>query len=545
MLHTIRALAIATGLAQTDVDVTDLLDQVLAQHRPALVAILVKFFIAEVTPENTFRFERELAEALRKIGRQTVEGVFNALESDQPEQLPHDVHYAGGGYRRLKDKTANRHVATLFGTITLHRHPYRYWQRDAGEPCIFPLEIQLGLRHGVTPALAEAVARYMAQAGATQHAVLERLRSQHGVAMGVQRLRDLTAELSEALAELTPQAQADRLRELLEIAGRSRGNRKPVLAVGRDGITLRNYRYGFFEIATVATLTVYDRAGKRLATVYLSVAPELGQHTLTARLTALIETVLRRWEGPLPRLCYVTDAGDEETKYYYRVLRRMKHPRTGEKLLWTRIIDYYHASSRIWTMAEALFGKDTRRGAGLGVADVPVVEEAQRGAAGVVFGGGVARAAEAEEGAPWRVPEGVPVLAKADAADALPRVPRATPSHRQWCDGSGMQNGGHATAEAFGNAVGKGERSKDSRPARDLAERYLGPDVPEAVNFLTGCKPPNLQAFASLRPAPSRVNTRIRQTATSRRCQCPSKVPTPCLGSSLPVRCDLLGHRVF
>jgi hypothetical protein len=362
MLHTIRSLAIATGFAQAHADVADLLDKVLAEHRPTLGAILLKFFLAEVTPQNTFNFERELAEELRKIGQQTVEGVFNALEGDQPEQLPHDVQYKGGGYRRLKDKTANRHLATLFGTITLHRHPYRYWQRDAGEPCIFPLEIQLGLRHGVTPALAEAVARYMAQAGATQQAVLERLRSQHGVAMGVQRLRDLTAELSEALAELTPQAQADRLLELLEIAGRSRGNRKPVFAVGRDGITLRNYRYGFFEIATVATLTVYDRAGKRLATVYLSVAPELGQHTLTARLTSLIEAVLRRWEGPLPRLCYVTDAGDEETKYYYRVLRRMKHPRTGEKLVWTRIIDYYHASSRIWTMAEALFGKDTREG---------------------------------------------------------------------------------------------------------------------------------------------------------------------------------------
>lgn len=362
MLNRIRSLAIATGFAPTNADVADLLDQVLAQHRPALDAILRKFFLAEVTPESTFDFERELAEELRKIGLQTVKDAFNALEGGQPEQLPHDVQYEGGGYRQLKNKTANRHVATLFGTITLYRYPYRYWHRNTGEPCIFPLEIQLGLRHGATPALSEAVARYMAQGGATQQAVLERLRSQHGVVMGVERLRDLTAELSEALAELTPEAQADRLLELLKIAENSRGNRKPVLAVGRDGVNLRNYRYGFFEIATVATLTVYDRAGKRLGTVYLSVAPELGQHTLTARLTALIEAVLRRWEGPLPRLCYVTDAGDEETKYYYRVLRRMKHPRTGEKLVWTRIIDYYHASSRIWTMAEALFGKDTREG---------------------------------------------------------------------------------------------------------------------------------------------------------------------------------------
>jgi hypothetical protein len=362
MPQSIPTLTLATALVQVHADVADLLDTVLAQHRPALTAILQKFLLAEVTPQSTFSFERELAEELRQIGAQTVEVAVNSLEGDQPQQLPHDVYYEGGGYRQLKDKTANRHVATLFGTITLHRHPYRYWHRDSGESCLFPLEIQLGLRHGATPALAEAVARYMAQAGATQQAVLERLRLQHGVTMGVERLRNLTAELSEALAELTPEAQADRLLELLAHAGKSRGNRKPVLAVGRDGITLRNYPWGFFEIATVATLTVYDRAGKRLGTVYLSVAPELGQATLTARLTALIEAVLRRWEGPLPRLCYVTDAGDEETKYYYRVLWRMKHPRTGEKLAWTRIIDYYHASSRTWTMADALFGKGTREG---------------------------------------------------------------------------------------------------------------------------------------------------------------------------------------
>ena len=38
------------------------------------------------------------------------------------------------------------------------------------------------------------------------------------------------------------------------------------------------------------------------------------------------------------------------------------HLRTGEKLPWIRIVDYYHAAQRIWAMAEALFGKDDRAG---------------------------------------------------------------------------------------------------------------------------------------------------------------------------------------
>jgi hypothetical protein len=62
----------------------------------------------------------------------------------------------------------------------------------------------------------------------------------------------------------------------LQQADFSRGNRKPVIAVGRDGITLRQYKNGVFEIATAATVTIFDRSGKRLTTVYLAWQPELG-----------------------------------------------------------------------------------------------------------------------------------------------------------------------------------------------------------------------------------------------------------------------------
>jgi hypothetical protein len=111
-----------------------------------------------------------------------------------------------------------------------------------------------------------------------------------------------------------------------------------------------------FEVATAATITVYDRRGRRLGTLYLAFAPQLGQQRMTDQLTSLIKSVLRNWEGGLPRLCYVTDAGESETTYYRTVLKRMRHTRTGSPLDWQRIVDYYHASERIWAMAEALFG---------------------------------------------------------------------------------------------------------------------------------------------------------------------------------------------
>jgi hypothetical protein len=221
----------------------------------------------------------------------------------------------------------------------------------------------LGLAAGVSPGLADWLGRKMADAGASQSRVLEMLRQECGVAMGVKRMRACTEQLSEALSDLRQVHQVDLLLNALENACASRGNRKPVLAVGRDGITLREYRHRFFEVATAATVSVYDRAGKRLATVYLAWPPELGQATMDQMLTGLLTELLERWQGPLPQLAYVADSGGNESSYYEKTLRRMVHPSTGKPLSWQRVVDYYHVAERIWTMAAALFGKDTREGA--------------------------------------------------------------------------------------------------------------------------------------------------------------------------------------
>lgn len=347
---------------RAEAEVARKVSEVLTRHRDELVQALVAFVCEKVTPESTFDFEVELAERSREIARQLAEVAFNLLESDAAESMPHDVVRGNEGYRRLSDKTPNRRVGTLFGTVTLWRHGYRPWDRDSESGVIFPLETQLGLVEGATPALAERVGWNMAEAGATQRTVLERLKSRHGVCWGAERLRNLTQRLSQDLSALTQEQQVRRLLELPRQAQASRGRGRPTLAVGRDGVTLREYRHRFFENATVATVTVYDRRGHRLGTVYLAFVPELGQGTMTERLTALVRELLRRWEGPLPQLAYVTDAGESETQYYRQVLRRMTHPRTGEKLGWTRVVDYYHASQRLWVMAESLFGKDSPAG---------------------------------------------------------------------------------------------------------------------------------------------------------------------------------------
>ena len=133
----------------------------------------------------------------------------------------------------------------------------------------------------------------------------------------------------------------------------------PCWSWGRDGITLCDYKHQFWEVATTATITLYDRHGKRLKTVYLAWRPEYGQETMSQMLTDLLTELLEKWDGPLPTLAYVTDCGDNETGYFHDVLAKMRHPRTGKPLCWQRVVDFYHAAERVWTMAAILHGKDT------------------------------------------------------------------------------------------------------------------------------------------------------------------------------------------
>jgi hypothetical protein len=335
-------------------------EAVLDWLRPELLKLARALQGGSLAPVAFLQFELQLVRLLREFGRVLLERLLNAQEGDG-SLLPHDVIYEGQGYRRLGKKTRNAHMATLFGTICLWRFAYRFWEPLIKDSCIFPLELQLGLIEGATPALAHWIGQRMAEAGATQSRVLGQLQEEHGVSMGVKRLRTLVSTLGEGIAEHRQAAQVEALLTALQNADASRGNRRPVLAVGRDGITLCEYQYRFWEVATTATVTVFDRAGRRLTTLYLAFRPELGQGAMSQMLTDLLTEVLQEWQGPLPTLAYVADSGGQESSYFEDSLASMRHPRTGQRLSWQRIVDFYHAAARVWAMSEALFGKKSPR----------------------------------------------------------------------------------------------------------------------------------------------------------------------------------------
>jgi hypothetical protein len=328
-----------------------------------LLQLVEDFRRQPLTPARTQQFEQQLQDELRDLGRQLAQWTYNHLEPAAVPDLPKHVRFEAGLYTRLNHKTPQQ-AWTLFGPVRLWRVGYRPTDKTR-EPTLFPLALGLGLVQGATPALAGRAAHLLGAGGMTQQRVLAQLRQEHGVAWGVKKLRQVTATVAGALAEQRHAAQVERVLALLQQASAGTGAHKPVLSVGRDGITLgvRCKGGSLFEVATTGTVSVFDRRGRRLGTVYLAYTPEPGQGQMSQALTRLLRGVLERWDGPLPRLGYVTDAGDNETAYYERVLRRWRHPRTGAPLEWIRVVDYYHASERLWTMAEQLFGKGRRTAA--------------------------------------------------------------------------------------------------------------------------------------------------------------------------------------
>jgi hypothetical protein len=343
----------AVDAAEDTRDLGDTLQPVLK----SLQELVECFRRGPVSPTAAAQFEKDLQQVTREVGRVATQWTYNHLEAAAETSLPAAVDFEGNSYRRLGKKTP-QDVSTLFGVIRLWRLGYRTTPA-AGEPVLFPLCQELGLMHSASPALVERVAHYLAEGGATQRQTLERLRREHGVNWGVKRLRQVTQFVATAMEDHRAEAQAEQVLQWLKQAEASRGRNRPVLCVGRDGITLglQIKGYNIYEVATTGTISVYDRRHRRLGTVYLAHTPEPGQGTMSKQLTELLLEVLRRWQGPVPRLSYVTDAGDNETTYYKKVLRRLRHPVTGQRLEWFWVVDYYHASERLWTMAEALFGK--------------------------------------------------------------------------------------------------------------------------------------------------------------------------------------------
>jgi hypothetical protein len=305
------------------------------------------------TPARMFQFEVDLQDLLREAGRLIVQWTLNHLEPQEPSLMPPELFHHNDHYRR-KRRSPTRNLHCLFGKIRVWR--WLYEPTESPLASLLPLELQLGIVASVaTPALADCVAQLTVDL--SQRQVLDILRAQHQVAWGAETLRKVTARVAEAMSPFQHEAAVAQLQTWLTAAVAEGGPRRIVLSVGRDGLMLPIVGESKYKEGAVATVSVFNRWGRRLGTVYLGQMPQPGQHELSEQLTRLIGDVLSGWEGPLPRLVFVTDAGFHCREYYETTLCRMADPRRpGVLLQWEWVVDYYHACQYVSDLGEALFG---------------------------------------------------------------------------------------------------------------------------------------------------------------------------------------------
>ena len=331
-------------------EISEAVEELTNDFRTRVTQMIQQFVQSNPSATRTFEFENSLFDCLRSVGRELIQWLFSSLEPEL-EQMPGTVKHRGANYRRLAEKTRRTDVLTRFGKVELIRGSYR---RGRSGQTIFPLEILLGIEDGFTPAAADRVGKQFAATGSSQGRTLETIEDQMGERIGVEKLRKLVGSLAENLEPFRQDAQVEKLTALLSAARRKK--QKPVLSVSRDGVALGLAPWSYFEMASVATISVLV-AGKRLGTVYLGCTPEANQKTLSAQLTSLLAETIRRCGRQLPEIVYVTDAGKVETAYWKDTLRKFFVD--GKRIKIIRVVDYYHASERLTKIADALnFGND-------------------------------------------------------------------------------------------------------------------------------------------------------------------------------------------
>lgn len=308
----------------------------------------------EPTPTKMVEFERTLQALLREVGRRIMAWVLNHLEPESADGAAARLQFEGRRYRRRG--TYPHAVSTLFGTVDVWRR--RYEPLERGQRSLHPLELQIGLEAGLaTPALADRVGAWAAEH--TQRQVLTMLAGDHEVHWSCTSLRKLLASRRAGMEPYRQASQVEQVVTWLQQARVSKGQYRPPLSVGRDGIFVP-LRHGIWQEGTTATISVLDRRGQRLGTVYLGHMPEPGQKTLTTQLNALLEAILQQVDSQRLRLVYVTDEGYHPSDYYHSVLKTMPDPRRPWcALAWIRIVDYYHACQYMQQLADTLLGPGT------------------------------------------------------------------------------------------------------------------------------------------------------------------------------------------
>jgi hypothetical protein len=281
---------------------------------------------------------------------------LSKLESDQ---RPRGFRFDRASFRANRKTVQILH--TRLGTIRFRR--WYFQTSDAWYRGLAPLDVRLGVvdvQQGFTngrlsPALADVVGRLAAEM--PQQAVIEQIAERFDVRISVDAYRRYVDNIHRLIRPHCDEQAVEQLVAWTVQANQSKGKQRVLLQLGRDGVHVP-LRPGWKE-SGCATLSLFDRKGRRLGTIYLGEAPRKDQLFLTRRLDWILKKYFERLTCKVPVLRYVTDAGALPQSYFKNTLARMKHPLSGKPLSWSWGVDFFHACEYVTKLGDGLFGTDT------------------------------------------------------------------------------------------------------------------------------------------------------------------------------------------
>jgi hypothetical protein len=233
-----------------------------------------------------------------------------------------------GGTKWFSKGALPKTYQTPYGTTEVKRHVY---QSAQGGKTVCPLERDARIVITSTPRFAKLVAHKFANVASTT----------------VQQ--DLADNHARECARSTLQSLAEAVGSVAQVKEESWHYELPVLerpvasvAIGMDGTCLFLCQDGYRETMT-GTLTLYDRDGERLHTVYLAATPEYGKAEFFARMDREITQLKQRY----PRATYAGLADGAKANWDY--LSRHTD---------LQILDFYHASEYLTKASFAVHPRD-------------------------------------------------------------------------------------------------------------------------------------------------------------------------------------------
>jgi hypothetical protein len=230
-----------------------------------------------------------------------------------------------GGIKWTSKGEEPKYYQTPYGEVEVMRHVY---QTSAGGKTFCPLERDARIVVTSTPRFAKVVSHKFAGGGSTQ--VESDLAENHGRRVA----RSYLQNLAEAVGSIVQAKE-----ESWHYATPRLTVPVHTVAIGLDGTCMLLCEEGYRQ-AMVGTLSLYDRHGERLHTVYVGATPEYGQAAFMERMEREIAHVKQLY----PKAVYVGIADGAQSNWEFL-----------EAHTSVQILDFYHATGYLAEVAQVAY----------------------------------------------------------------------------------------------------------------------------------------------------------------------------------------------